>query len=104
MQPHGGISGCLAPTLGRSDRAPTVLNGIGRALGRAVTNRQQARIQSQMASQTVADFDIYEDVHVEIDGRKLYATVVTIEGGRIEVAELATGARHWISPTQALGM
>jgi hypothetical protein len=81
-----------------------VLGGIRRALALAVTGRQQVKTHSQMASQTVADFDIYEDVRVEIDGRRLYATVVTIEDGRIEVAELATGTRHWISPTQALGM
>jgi hypothetical protein len=81
-----------------------VLNGIGRALGRAVTGRRQAKTHSHMASQTVTDFDIYDDVRVEIDGRKFYATVVTIENERIEVAELATGSRHWISPTQAIGM
>jgi hypothetical protein len=81
-----------------------VLGGIRRALALAVTGRQQVKTHSQMASQTVADFDIYEDVRVEIDGRKLYATVVTIGDGRIEVAELATGIRHWISPAQALRM
>lgn len=52
-------------------------------------------IHRRMVSQTAADFDIYEDVLVEKDGREFYATVVTIEDGRIELAESATGTRHW---------
>lgn len=80
----------------RSMHSP-VPNRLRRALRHAVTHRQ-------MASQTAADFELYEDVRVEMDGRDFYATVMTIQGGRIEVADLASGTRHWVSPTQALGM
>jgi hypothetical protein len=74
-----------------------VLTRLRRALTRAMTHRQ-------MASQTVADFDLYEDVRVALDGREFYATVVAIQGDRMEVTELTSGTKHCVSPTQTFGM
>ena len=67
---------------------------------RWVQRNMEATGKAQRAAQTVADFDVWDDVTVHLSDRRVYGAVVAVEGDVLIVRQFHSDWKHRVRPDQ----
>jgi hypothetical protein len=77
------------------------LEPLRRLLLRAGGRHRTEAHDREMATHTVSDFDVYNDVTAVLDGgRQIRGNVVAIDGQRLLVSEYVDGDQHLVDPAR----